>query len=91
MKKDFYVVCDNLRSLYNVGSIFRTSDALGVRKIYLAGITGAPPQRGLVKVSLGAEKSVPWEKVKTTWQLVSSLKKRGMQIIALEQTAESVD
>lgn len=91
MKREFYVICDNLRSLYNVGSIFRTSDALGVAKIYLVGITGAPPQAGLLKVSLGAEKSVPWEKVRQPWRLAEKLKKQGVMIVALEQTKKSID
>ena len=91
MKKELYVVCDNLRSLYNVGSIFRTSDAIGVKKIYLAGITGTPLQKGVLKVSLGAENSVPWEHVGSAWQLIEKLKKQGRQIIALELTTKSVD
>jgi len=91
MKKDFVVICDNIRSLYNVGSIFRTSDALGVGKIYLCGITGTPKQSGLQKVSLGAENSVKWEYVKSTWALVEKLKKIGYNVICLEQTDKSVD
>lgn len=88
---DFYVICDNIRSLYNVGAIFRTADAFGVKKIYLCGITGTPAQRGLLKVSLGAENAVAWEWAKNTWQVVEKLKKQGVQIIALEQTKKSVD
>ncbi|MFA5048844.1 MAG: RNA methyltransferase [Patescibacteria group bacterium] len=91
MKKELYVICDNLRSLYNVGSIFRTSDALGVKKIYLAGITGTPLQKGVLKVSLGAENSVPWEYVGSAWRLVEKLKKQGKQIVALEISAKSTD
>ena len=49
MEKNLYVICDNIRSLYNVGSIFRTSDALGIKKIYLCGITGTPEQKGVLK------------------------------------------
>ncbi len=85
-----HVVCDNLRSLYNVGSIFRTSDAFGVTKIWLCGITGTPEQSGLAKVSLGAERSVEWEHVKTTWRAVELLKKQGFKIVALEQSSQSV-
>ncbi len=84
-----HVICDNLRSLYNVGSIFRTSDAFGVTKIWLCGITGTPEQSGLKKVSLGAEHSVVWEYVKNTWRVVELLKKQGFKIVALEQTAKS--
>ncbi|HNP75055.1 MAG TPA: RNA methyltransferase [bacterium] len=91
MSKDFYVICDNIRSLYNVGSIFRTADALGVKKIYLCGITGTPLQKGLAKVALGAEKSVSWEKVGQTWRVVEKLKRQGVQVVALEQTLGSID
>ena len=87
--KELYVVCDNIRSLYNVGSIFRTSDALEINKIYLCGITGTPEQKGALKVSLGAEKSVVWEYHKNAWQLVDKLKKRGIKIVALELTKGS--
>lgn len=91
MDRSWYVICDNIRSLYNVGSIFRTSDALGVTKVYLCGITGTPAQAGLLKVSLGAEKSVPWEYVSQTWRLVDRLKHDGLRIVALEQGSGSVD
>lgn len=91
MPKDFYVICDNIRSLYNVGSIFRTADALGVKKIYLCGITGTPLQRGLAKVSLGAEQSVSWERVGQTWRLVEKLKRQGVRVVALEQTPGSIN
>ena len=89
MSQDFYVVCDNLRSLYNVGSIFRTADAVGVKKIYLVGITGKPPQRGIAKVALGAEKSVAWEHTFRPTSLIRKLKKQGVQLVALEQTKKS--
>jgi len=91
MSKEINVICDNIRSLYNVGSIFRTADALGVKKIWLCGITGTPEQRGMQKVSLGAEDSVAWEKAKNAWQVAEKLKKQGFQIVALELTKESVD
>jgi len=82
--KELYVICDNLRSLYNVGSIFRTADALGVKKIYLCGITGTPLQSGLTKVSLGAENSVAWEHQKSASRVINNLKKQGVKIVALE-------
>jgi len=91
MAQEFCVICDNIRSLFNVGSIFRTADALGINKIWLAGITGTPKQSGVTKVSLGAEKAVPWEHVVNTWRLVDRLKKQGYQIVALELTNDSVD
>jgi len=89
MKKELYVICDNIRSLYNVGSIFRTGDALGVKKIYLCGITGTPEQQGVLKVSLGAEKSVAWEYHKNAWQLVDKLTKQGIEVVSLELTKGS--
>jgi len=90
-KKELYIVCENIRSLYNVGSIFRTSDALGVAKIYLCGITGTPQQNGVQKVSLGAENSVPWQHCFDGWRVVDKLKKQGVQIIALELGDKSID
>jgi len=90
-KLKLVVVCDSIRSLYNVGSIFRTSDALGVEKIWLCGITGTPEQKGLTKVSLGAENSVKWEWAKNAWQVAEKLKRQGYQIVALELTEKSKD
>jgi tRNA G18 (ribose-2'-O)-methylase SpoU len=84
-----HIICDNLRSLYNVGSIFRTSDAFGVAKIWLCGITGTPEQSGLAKVSLGAEHSVSWEYTSQTWRVAEALKKQGFEIVALEQSTHS--
>ena len=57
----FYVVCDNIRSLENIGSIFRTADALNVDKIFLCGICGKPPHQKISKTALGAEKWIAWE------------------------------
>jgi tRNA G18 (ribose-2'-O)-methylase SpoU len=80
-----------------VGSIFRTSDALGVNKIFLCGCTPTPKDRfgrerkDLVKVALGAEKSIEWEYFKTTEEAIKKLKKEKFQIIALEQSENSVD
>ena len=89
-------ILHNIRSLFNVGSIFRTADAAGFSKIYLCGITPAPvddfghsrPQ--LTKVSLGAEKTVAWEKVSKTLTAISRLKKDGYTIIAVEQAPGSI-
>ena len=91
VNREFYIICDNLRSRFNVGSIFRTADALGVTKIYLGGITPCPPHPEIHKVSLGATETVPWEHVRQAWRLVENLKERGVQIIALEQTKKSID
>ncbi len=89
--KEFYVVCDNIRSLENIGSIFRTADALGVAKIYLCGISGQPPHQKISKTALGAEKTVPFEHYKQTWRLVEKLKQQKIRIISLEQSGKSID
>ena len=95
MKK--VVVLDNIRSVHNVGSIFRTSDALGVNKIFLCGCTPTPRDRfgrdrkDLAKVALGAEKSIEWEYSESTESAIKKLKKESVQIIALEQAENSVD
>ena len=91
MKKEFYVVCDNIRSLENIGSIFRTADALGVTKIYLCGISGKPPHEKISKTALGAEKTIPFEYHKQTWRLVGKLKKENVKIISLEQHKKAID
>lgn len=86
----FFVICHNIRSLHNVGSIFRTADGAGVSRIYLCGITGAPPRKEISKVALGAENFVPWEKHRQTARLIKKLKKDGVKIVALEQSPDSV-
>ncbi len=90
-KQEIYIVLDNIRSRENVGSIFRTADAAGVSKIYLCGITPIPPHEKISKTALGAETWVPWEYCKETWRLLAKLKKEGINIVALEQTKESVN
>jgi tRNA G18 (ribose-2'-O)-methylase SpoU len=85
-----HLVLENIRSLYNVGSMFRTADGFGVAKIWLCGYTGTPEQKGLTKVALGAEKTVPWEKVGSAWRLVEKLKREGFFVVALERTAGAV-
>jgi len=84
------LVLDNIRSLFNVGSMFRSADAAGIEKMLLCGITGYPPQGGIAKISLGAEDSVPWEYCKTTVEAVRVLKEQGYQVLALEQAEGSV-
>lgn len=83
--KEIIVVLDNIRSTYNVGAIFRSADAVGVSRIYLCGITPAPPNPKISKVALGAEDYIVWEKTKITWRLLEKLKKEGYFIISLEQ------
>ena len=90
----FVVICDGLRSLFNVGSVFRTSDGVGVDKIYLCGITGKPDtekaERKISKVALGAQRLVQWEYARQSWRIVEKLKKEGYQIVSLEQTKNSI-
>ena len=91
------VILNNIRSVYNVGSIFRTSDALGIDKIYLCGCTPTPVDRfgrarqDLAKVALGAEKDIAWEYFSDTKEIIKKLNKVGFQIIAVEQDKKSVD
>ncbi len=86
----FYVVCDNIRSLENIGSIFRTADALGVNKIFLTGICGQPPHPKIAKAALGAEKNISWHYQWSAWRIVERLKKEKVFIVALEQTEKSL-
>jgi 23S rRNA (guanosine2251-2'-O)-methyltransferase len=86
----FCVVLNNIRSLYNVGSIFRTADGIGIEKLWLCGITGYPPQSGISKTALGAEENVPWEYRKEILPLLGEIKKKGYQIVLLEQIKGSL-
>ena len=85
------MILHNIRSAYNVGAIFRTADAAGVAKIYLGGYTPAPLDQKVIKTSLGAEKSVEWEKCFCAWRLIEGLKSAGIKVVALEQSANSRD
>lgn len=89
--KKFYVVLYNIRSLYNVGSIFRTADALSVTKIYLGGITGTPlkNKQKIHKTALGAEDNVKWSYKKRLKPLIEKLKKEKIKVIALEQSLKA--
>jgi tRNA G18 (ribose-2'-O)-methylase SpoU len=91
MEKKFYVICDNIRSLENIGSIFRTSDALGVTKIFLCGISGKPPHHKISKTALGAEETVPFEYCRQIGRLIDKLKKDKINIISLEQDKRAVE
>lgn len=89
-KKPLIVVLDNVRSLHNVGSVFRTSDAYLVEKIFLCGITAVPPSAEIHKTALGAEDTVQWEYAKNTVAVVASLKANGYTVLAIEQVEGSV-
>jgi len=87
----------NLRSSHNVGSIFRTADAIGVAKIYLIGYTPAPTDqfgrvnKEIAKTALGAEQTIEWEQIEDILELIKKLREKGCHIVALEQAANSVD
>lgn len=86
----FCVVLNNIRSLHNVGSIFRSADGAGVEKVWLCGITGYPPQGGITKTALGAEDHVPWEYRQDGVALIKELREEGYQIVLLEQMEGAV-
>ena len=79
------IVLDNVRSLHNIGSVFRTADAFSVEAIYLCGISAQPPHREIEKTALGATESVSWKYFKTTLEAIDELIATGFQIIAIEQ------
>lgn len=89
-KSPIVLILDNVRSLNNVGSAFRTGDAFRVEKIYLCGITGTPPHRDIQKTALGATESVEWEYCLNTLEAVVKLKNQAYQICALEQVDRSI-
>ena len=85
------VILDNIRSTFNVGSVFRTSDGAGISKIYLVGITPTPDHNKIKKTALGAENYVDWEHVASIENLVEKLKDEGFRIYAVEQSKNSID
>ena len=89
-KHNFVLVLDSIRSLNNVGSVFRTADAFLAESIYLCGITGTPPHRDIHKTALGATETVDWEHKSSISELLQELKESGYTIISLEQTNESI-
>ena len=84
------IVLDNIRSLHNVGSAFRTADAFKVERIFLTGITGTPPHREIHKTALGATESVPWQYDSEAAVAAQRLKDEGYTIVVVEQTTESL-
>jgi 23S rRNA (guanosine2251-2'-O)-methyltransferase len=87
----FTIFLENIRSLHNVGSILRTADGAGMDRVVMGGYTGAPPDRRIEKVSLGAEDFLMWEKVENCLDFLEKFKASGGKIIALEQTSKSLD
>ena len=86
-----YALADNIRSIYNVGSIFRTSDAALIEKLYLTGYTPYPPRPEIEKVALGSTEAVPWEYIKNPLDAVKKIKEEGIKIVPLEITQNSRD
>ncbi len=88
-RNPMYCLLENVRSLYNVGSIFRSSDAVLLKKLYLTGYTGSPPRKEIDKTALGATDTVEWTYTKSPVQVITELKKEKVAIVALEHTSSS--
>lgn len=89
-KFPYILILDNIRSMNNIGSVFRTADAFKVGKIYLCGITATPPHREIQKTALGADETVSWEQVQDVLSLVKDLQNNGYKVVAVEQVEKSV-
>ena len=89
-RPELYLILDNIRSLTNVGSIFRAADGFGTRKIFLCGITPTPPRPEIAKISLGAEETTAWEHMEDPAKAVRVLQNQGVTVLALEQTDSSM-
>lgn len=96
-KRNIYLILCDIRSAHNVGAMFRTADASGVTKIFLTGYTPRPvdrfnrPVKEILKTALGAEKNIPWEHKPDTLEVIKDLKKKKVEIIALEQSPKALD
>ena len=89
-KDPIVVLLNDIRSLHNIGSVFRTCDAMAVEKLYLCGITATPPHREIRKTAIGASESVNWEYQKNAFEVIKTYQKLGYQIIAVEQTDKAI-
>ena len=89
-KTPIIVILDNIRSLNNIGSVFRTSDAFLIEKIYLCGITATPPNKDIHKTALGATDSIEWEYIKNTIDVVNELKNSNYKILSIEQAENAI-
>ncbi len=89
-KTPIVVILDNVRSMHNVGSVFRTSDGFAIEKIYLCGFTPQPPHRDIQKTALGATETVAWEYAQNTTDIILNLKKDNYKIFAIEQVTNSI-
>ncbi|TDS12503.1 RNA methyltransferase [Sphingobacterium paludis] len=90
-KTPIVIILDNVRSMHNVGSAFRTADGFAIEKIVLCGITATPPHREIEKTALGATQSVVWEYVQDTTEAIHALKEDGYMILAIEQANGSTE
>ena len=90
-RNPIFIVAENVRSLFNVGAIFRSADGVNAAGVYLTGFTGYPPRKEIRRVALGAEETVPWIYERDTAVVLESLSDKGVQTIALEKTADSLD
>lgn len=88
---EIVVVLDQIRSMYNIGSFFRTCDGAGVSKLVLTGYTATPPRKEISKTALQAEEHVPWEHYETILEAIEALKKEGYTIVAVEKNDKSID
>ncbi|WP_395044128.1 RNA methyltransferase [Flavobacterium sp.] len=89
-KTSIIIVLDDIRSLHNIGSVFRTSDAFLIEKIYLCGITATPPNKEIHKTALGATETVAWEHNKNIIEVIENLKKDNIEVYAIEQVENSI-
>ncbi len=89
-KTPLVIILDNIRSLHNVGSIFRTADAFLIEKIYLCGITACPPHKDIRKTALGATETVEWEYFENTFELVEKLRSEKMKVLSVEQAENAI-
>ncbi|NRB60778.1 MAG: RNA methyltransferase [Winogradskyella sp.] len=90
LKSPIIIVLDNIRSLNNIGSVFRTSDAFLIKKIYLCGITAQPPHNDIRKTALGSTETVAWEHHESTTKVIEKLKSIGVKICSIEQAENAI-
>lgn len=88
-RNPIYLILDNVIDTYNIGSLFRLADAIAAEKLYICGDTEYPPSSRIHKAAVGTEEWVPWQKINSINQLISKLKKQGVQIIAVEQNSRA--
>ncbi|WP_378181959.1 RNA methyltransferase [Aquimarina sp. SS2-1] len=89
-KTPLIIILDNIRSLNNIGSVFRTADAFLIKKIYLCGITATPPHKDIQKTALGATETVAWEYAESTIALITKLKAENVRILSIEQAENAI-